>query len=93
MPRFLQKAIPNLIFAGFRWWLLINSNRSLAFQFKLAQRVAFAITGDRFLKNVIGELAEIFEQEGKEAETARNLFRQADREYSAAIVRSFLQED
>ncbi len=93
MPAFLRKPLSNLIFACGRWWLLANSNRSLAFQFRLARRIAFAVTGDAFLKNVLTELSEIFEQGGKAADTARKIFREADRAYAAAVVAAALGED
>jgi len=93
MPDFLADKAARLLWLVGRWWLLHCSNRSLSLQFKLARRLAFALSGDEFLCKVMGELVDIFGEDGRAAEIARKMFSEADRDYSVAIVKAAIRED
>lgn len=93
MPRFLANAIGNAGFSFFRWWLLNHSDRGLAARFRFLRRVIYAFTGDEFLRNVLGELAEIFAQGGKNAAMIRKMFGEPDRDFAVAIVKAALRRD
>jgi hypothetical protein len=93
MPEFAADIIASLAWSIGRWWLLANSDRSLAFQLRIIRRLLFALSGNEGLKNILTELIEIFTDGGKQAATARKLFRLADRGYSLAVVKSALRRE
>ena len=93
MPRFLAGAIAGVAYSFFRWWLLNHSDRGLAARFRFLQRVIYAFTGDEFLRNVMGELAEIFAQSGQGAAMIKKMFREPDRNFAVAIVKAALRRD
>lgn len=93
MPEFFADNVAKLVWAVGRWWLVHNSNRSLSAQFRVLRRLAYAASGDEFLKKVLGELADIFGEDGRSAQIARKMISEADKDYSVMIVKTAFRED
>ena len=93
MPRFIADALAGWGYSFFRWWLLSHSDKGLAARFRFLQRVIYAFSGDEFLRNVMGEMAEIFDRGGPEAAMVKKMFRVPDKEYSVAIIKAGLRKD
>ncbi len=93
MPEILVKLIANIAFPFGKWWIVHSPDWYVALHLRLARRLAYAFTGDEFLRNVITELVDIFEQGGRPAEIARMVFRESDRAYPAAVVKGALRKE
>jgi len=85
--------LAKLAYLGVRWWMLHNSDLSLAIQMKLAQRLLYALTGDEFMNRAVGEVSDIFKNGGRPADIARSMLSAADRGYTVAMIKTVFRED
>ena len=80
----------DLVFRIVRGLILSLSDRGLARICRLGGRLAYAFTGDEFLKGVFNELVDIFESGPPGTELIREMFRKVHRPYAADMIQGFL---
>jgi hypothetical protein len=93
MPEFLADLVAKIAFRLGRYYVLHRSDHYIAARLKFVRRVVFAVSGDEFLRNVISEAIEVFEQSGWGTALVRRMMREANQEYATAILRSILRAD
>jgi hypothetical protein len=82
--------ISDIIFRIARRLILHLSDPMLARLLRLAGRLAYAFTGDEFLKNVFSELIDIFESGPPGTDLIRRMFREVHGPYAANMLQGFL---
>jgi hypothetical protein len=93
VPDFLADKLARLAFLVVKWWFLHNSDRAMAVQVKLAQRLIYAMTGDEFMNRAVGEVSDIFKTGGRPAQMVRKILAAADDDFTVAMVKTVLRED
>jgi len=86
----MGQKLSEVIFRIVRWLLLHLSDRSLARICRLGGRLAYAMTGDEFLKGVFNEIVDIFEGGPPGTELIREMFREVHGPYAADMLQGFL---
>ncbi|HUT54906.1 MAG TPA: hypothetical protein VM658_16055 [bacterium] len=82
--------IADVIFGTVGWLLLHLSDRRLARICRLLGRLAYAFTGNEFLKGVFNEIIDVFESGPPGTEIIRKIVREAHRPYVADMIQGFM---
>jgi len=93
MPEFLAAFLARTSFRLVRYWVLNRSDQAMARRLKMVRRLVYAVSGDEFLRDALGEAVRIFEEGGWATETIREMLREADREYAVAVLKSVFRKD
>jgi len=81
------RAVTIACFKVLRTMVLHLSDRSLGRLFRFLERLAYAITADKGVKNAVGEVADIFESGPPFTTTVRRMFQQGQAELVASSLR------
>jgi len=92
MPEFLAARVARMAFRLVRYWILNRSDQAIAQGLKVLRRLVYAVSGDEFLRDALGEGVQIFEESGWGTETVREMLREAD-DYGVVVLKSVLSKD